>query len=134
MSKVIIDGSHATMGRLSSYSAKQALLGKDVVIVNANEVVIVGRKEDILKKYQILVEKGGYSLKGPRIHRTPERLLKRVIRGMLPHKQVRGKDALNKVKCYNDTPEEFKEVKKIKAGKEKRGKFISLKELASLLK
>jgi len=133
MSKLVVDGTHATMGRLGSYVAKQALLGNEVVIVNANEVVIVGKKEDILDKYQVLIKKGGSSLKGPRIIRNPERILKRTIRGMLPHKQERGKTALNKIKCYNETPEEFKEVKKIKAGKEKRGKFLSLKELAKLI-
>tara|TARA_Y100000310_G_C20526626_1_gene736374 strand:- start:727 stop:1095 length:369 start_codon:yes stop_codon:yes gene_type:complete len=122
------------MGRLASYSAKQALLGKEVIVVNVNDVVVVGRKEDIVSKYQTLIEKGGASLKGPRIIRTPERILKRTIRGMLPHKQERGKTALGKVKCYNETPEEFKESKKIKAGKEKRGKFISLKELSGFIK
>ncbi|PIN94534.1 50S ribosomal protein L13 [Candidatus Pacearchaeota archaeon CG10_big_fil_rev_8_21_14_0_10_30_48] len=131
--KIIIDGTHATMGRLGSFVAKQALLGKKVVIVNANEVVIVGKKEDIVSKYQILVKKGGSSQKGPRIIRTPERILKRVIRGMLPHKQMRGRDALNNIRCYNEIPAEFLEVKKIRAGKEKRGKFILLKELSRLL-
>src|SRR3989344_1344380 len=131
--KIIIDGTHATMGRLSSFVAKQALLGKKIIIVNVNEVVIVGKKEDILSKYQILVKKGGSSQKGPRIIRTPERILKRVIRGMLPHKQMRGRDALNNIRCYNEIPAEFLEVKKIRAGKEKRGKFILLKELSKLL-
>lgn len=134
MKQLTIDGSHATMGRLASYAAKQALLGHDVIIVNANDVVIIGRKEDAVSKYQILIEKGGASLKGPRIIRTPERMLKRTIRGMLPHKQERGRTALSKIKCYNEIPEEYKEVKKIKAGKEKRGKFISLKDLVKLLK
>tara|TARA_Y100000310_G_scaffold26446_2_gene25226 strand:- start:4712 stop:5113 length:402 start_codon:yes stop_codon:yes gene_type:complete len=132
--KVVIDGTHGTMGRLASYSAKQALLGKEVVIVNANEVVIVGRKEDIVSKYQVLITKGGASLKGPKIIRTPERILKRTIRGMLSHKQERGKAALGRIKCYNEVPAEFKDSKKVKAGKEKRGKFISLKELSGLLK
>ena len=131
--KIIIDGTHATMGRLSSFVAKQALLGKKIIIVNVNEVVIVGKKEEILSKYQILVKKGGSSQKGPRIIRTPERILKRVIRGMLPHKQMRGRDALNNIRCYNEIPTEFLEVKKIRAGKEKRGKFILLKELSKLL-
>src|SRR3989344_3662711 len=106
---------------------------KKIIIVNVNEVVIVGKKEDILSKYQILVKKGGSSQKGPRIIRTPERILKRVIRGMLPHKQMRGRDALNNIRCYNEIPTEFLEVKKIRAGKEKRGKFILLKELSKLL-
>ena len=50
--KIIIDGTNATLGRLSSYAAKQALLGKEVAIVNAGSVVIVGRKEDIVRTHR----------------------------------------------------------------------------------
>ena len=134
MEKIIIDGANATLGRLASYAAKQALMGKEIVIVNANDVVIVGNRNNILEKYVIIVKKGGSSLKGPKISRTPERLLKRTIRGMLPHKKGRGEDAVDKIKCYNETPEEFKNSKKIIAGKTKTGKFMKLSELVSLIK
>ena len=134
MEKIIIDGANATLGRLASYAAKQALMGKEIVIVNANDVVIVGNRNNILEKYVIIVKKGGSSLKGPKISRTPERLLKRTIRGMLPHKKGRGEDAVDKIKCYNGTPEEFKNSKKIIAGKTKTGKFMKLSELVSLIK
>ena len=134
MEKIIIDGSNATLGRLASYAAKQALMGKEIVIINANDVVIIGNRNNILEKYVIIVKKGGSSLKGPKISRTPERLLKRTIRGMLPHKKGRGEDAVDKIKCYNATPEEFKNSKKIIAGKTKTGKFMKLSELVSLIK
>ena len=130
----IIDGTNATLGRLSSYAAKQALIGKKIVIINANEVVIVGDKKDIVNKYLTIIKKGGSSLKGPKIIRNPERILKRTIRGMLSHKSSRGKEAFDRVRCYNEIPEEYKESKKIVAGKEKRGKFITLKELVKLIK
>lgn len=132
--EVLIDGKNAVMGRLASYIAKQALLGKDVIIINSNEVIITGRKEDIFRKYSELIKKGGSSQKGPKISRTPERILKRVVRGMVSHKQGRGLDALKKVKCYNEMPEQYKDSKKIVAGKEKHGKYITLKELCRLLK
>jgi len=80
--EVLIDGKNAVMGRLASYVAKQALLGKDVIIINSNEVIITGRKEDIFRKYSELFKKGGSSQKGPKISRTPERILKRVVRGI----------------------------------------------------
>ena len=134
MEKIIIDGANATLGRLASYAAKQALMGKEIVIINANDVVIIGNRNNILEKYVIIVKKGGSSLKGPKISRTPERLLKRTIRGMLPHKKGRGEDAVDKIKCYNETPEEFKNSKKIIAGKIKTGKFMKLSELVSLIK
>ncbi|MEK6873940.1 MAG: 50S ribosomal protein L13 [Nanoarchaeota archaeon] len=132
--EVLIDGKNAIMGRLASYVAKQALLGKEVIIINSNEVIITGRKEDIFKKYSGLIKKGGSSQKGPKITRTPERILKRVIRGMLSHKQGRGEDALDRIRCYNEAPLQYKDSKKIVAGKEKHGKYITLKELCTLLK
>ena len=88
----------------------------------------------IVEKYATLVKKGGHSLKGPKIIRTPERILKRTVRGMLSHKQTRGSDAIKRVICHNEIPEEYKESKKIKAGREKKGKFITLRQLAGLLK
>ena len=133
MEKIIIDGKHATMGRLASYVAKQAMLGKEVIIVNSNEVVIIGNKKDILSKYFRKFSLGGSSLKGPKVAKNPESLLKRTIRGMLDHKQGRGHDAFKRIKCYNSIPEEYKDSKKILAGKEKRGKFITLSQLFEII-
>lgn len=132
--EIVIDGIHATMGRLASYAAKQALIGKNIVIVNANEVVIVGNKKEIAKRYKRKIAMGGASLKGPKIQRNPERILKRTIRGMVPHKFGRGSDAMERIMCYNEIPEKYKDVKKVHAGKEKKGKFITLKELVELIK
>ncbi|MEM3074369.1 MAG: 50S ribosomal protein L13 [Candidatus Pacearchaeota archaeon] len=134
MNEIIIDGKNATLGRLGSYSAKQALLGKKVIIVNASEVLIIGKKSDIISKYKEVIKKGGSSQKGPKIIRIPERILKRTIRGMLPHKEKRGKEALKRILCYNGVPEKYREVKKLKGEKEKMGKFITLNELAKMIK
>jgi len=132
--EIIIDGENAILGRLASYTSKELLKGKEIIIINADKVIITGRKEEIVEKYLKLMKKGGSSLKGPRIIRSSERILKRVIRGMLPHKKGRGSDALKRVRCYNDIPEEYKEKKKIKSGKVKTTRFITLKELAKRLK
>ncbi|HLD98513.1 MAG TPA: 50S ribosomal protein L13 [Candidatus Nanoarchaeia archaeon] len=131
--EIVIDGKNATMGRLASYAAKQTLLGKKVIIVNSNEVVIIGNEKDIISKYQRKYSLGGSSLKGPKVAKSPERLLKRTVRGMLPHKKGRGRMVFREVICYNETPEEYKEVKKIHAGKEKRGKYITLKHLFKVI-
>lgn len=132
--EIVIDGTSATMGRLASYVAKQALNGKKVAIINANKVVIVGHKREIIERYKRKVSMGGASLKGPKIIRNPERILKRTIRGMIPHKEGRGIDAMERIMCYNEMPEKYKDMKKIHAGKEKKGKFITLKELVEMIK
>ena len=133
-SEIIIDGKNAVMGRLASYSAKQAMLGKKISIVNCDEVIVLGNKKDVVSRYLIKIKKGGSSLKGPKIIRTPERILKRTIRGMVPHKQQRGKEAINKIRCYNQVPKELEETKKVSAGREKHGKFMTLKQLCRELK
>ena len=132
--KIIIDGTNATMGRLASFVAKQALYGKEIVVVNADNVLISGDKRTTLKKYQERIKRGGASLKGQKIVRTSERILKRTIRGMLSHKQGRGNDALKRVRCYNTIPKEYEASKKILSGRKKGGKTITLKELVKLIK
>jgi large subunit ribosomal protein L13 len=132
--ELIIDGANATMGRLASYAAKQSLMGKKIIIVNADEVVIIGNRKDISEKYKRKFAMGGAGLKGPKIHRSPEKILKRSIRGMLSHKEGRGREAIQRVMCYNQTPDKYKDVKKIHAGKEKKGKFITLNELVKMIK
>jgi len=127
MEKIVIDGENATMGRLASYSAKQALKGKEVIIVNSEKVVISGKKQGIINRYKNIIKKTSI-----RFSYEPEKILKRVIKGMLP-KNARGREALKKIFCYKGTPEKFREEKKIKSGKEKEN-LVSLKEISERLK
>ena len=126
---IVIDATNATLGRLSSFAAKQALLGKQVIIVNCNKAVITGKKRTTIEDYKHKRRMGGSSLRGPNFPKNPERIVKRTVRGMLSYTQQRGLDALKRVMCYNDVPKEFENEKKIIAGKEKKTKVIGLEEL-----
>lgn len=126
--QIIIDGENALLGRLASFSAKQALHGKEVRIVNAEKVVISGNRDFIIGEY--LIKRKRRKVKFPS---QPERILKRTIRGMLPHRKGHGLEAFRRIKCYIGMPEEFKNEKKIKSGKEKTG-MMTLNELSMLLK
>ena len=130
MNKLVVDGNNATLGRLASFVAKKALLGNEIIIVNCEDVVVSGKPKSIIGEYQIMRKKGGSSLKGPFFPKMPERIVKRTIRGMLSYKQKRGSDALKRILCYNQTPEEFKDVKKIVSGKGKNISKIKLKSLS----
>jgi large subunit ribosomal protein L13 len=127
---IIIDGKDATMGRLASYVAKQALKGEEIAIVNCKEIIITGNKENIRKEFLEKRGRVGSTQQGPKVSRDPEKMIKRVIRGMLPnHREGRGKQALKKIKCYAEIPKEFENSKKISAGKEKGDKFQKIKEV-----
>lgn len=130
MNEIVIDANNATLGRLSSYVAKKALLGKKIAIVNCDEAVVSGKRNSVIVEYREMRKKGGASLKGPFFPKIPEKIVKRTIRGMLSYKQGRGREALKRIKCYNDVPKEFEASQKIIAGKPKMIKTIKLKDLS----
>jgi len=130
--KIIIDANGAIFGRLCSFAAKKALEGNEVIVVNSEKAVITGNKQNIIQKYINLRAKGGYSQKGPKYTKIPYYMIKRGIRGMLPdHRKGIGKQALSKIRCYDEIPEEFKEQKMINIQGPNNSKFITLKELSS---
>ena len=130
MNEIIIDADKTILGRLARYAAKQALLGKKVIVVNCGEATLSGGRRMIINEYAIFRKKGGSIQKGPFLHRSPEKITKRTIRGMLPHLQQRGIDALKRVKCYNGLPEEYKNAKKTNLAEPKMSKTIKLVELS----
>ena len=132
--KIIINGQGAIFGRLCSFVAKKALEGNDVIVANADNVIITGNKKNIIERYKIITAKGGHSLKGPKYGRIPYMMLKRGIRGMLPDfRRGIGKQAFLRVKCYNNMPKEFEGEKIVKISAPPKSKFIELKELSEKL-
>ncbi len=99
---MIIDGKDLILGRLSTIAAKKALLGEAITIINCKDVIITGKKQRILQSYQRKRALGTH--KGPLHPRLPEQVVKRTIRGMLPYKQPKGRDAFNRIRCYRGTP------------------------------
>ena len=128
-----MDAAYAPLGRIAIHAAKQTLLGRSVIIVNCSEALISGRREDILAKYQKARARGGSSMKGPHFPKNPERIMKRTIRGMLRYKRGRGGTAFKNVICFNETPSEYAETKKISFPKKFKVKTINLKELSQLI-
>jgi len=131
--KIVIDATNATLGRLASFSAKQALLGKEITIVNCKDIIVTGRRAAILSDYREARTRGGSSRKGPHFPKIAERIVKRTIRGMLSYKQGRGLAAFKRIKCHDSVPQEYAEAKKITSGKPKKIKSIKLSEISNLI-
>ena len=128
----IIDADNMVVGRLASYVAKNLLKGEEIVIVNAEKSVIVGNKKRIIEEYMARRNIGSVR-KGPYYPRMPDRILRRTVRGMLPIKKAKGKDAYKRLKVYMGVPKEFKnmEFERIEgAMNTKLQDFITLKELS----
>ena len=127
----IIDGNNAVLGRLASYVAKEALRGEEIIVLNCESVIITGNKKFIRKNFEESRRKVGSGQKGPKISRDAEKIVKRAIRGMLPnHRRGRGAVAYSRIKCYIGVPKEFEGMKKIVSGKEKKSKYVYVKEIA----
>merc|ERR1719384_1265539 len=84
------------MGRLSSIVAKLILNGQKVVIVRCEEINISGNFYRNKLKYLDFLKKrcNVKPSRGPFHFRAPSKIFWRTVRGMIPHKTERGKDAL----------------------------------------
>lgn len=50
--------------------------------------------------------------RGPFHHRAPSKIFKRAVRGMLPYKTFRGREALKRVRAFEGIPPRYQRVKK----------------------
>ena|SRR3989338_3660823 len=134
MIQIVIDGSGAILGRLASYVAKQSLLGKNVIVINCDKVIIAGNRENIVFEWKEATRRGGHSLKGPFVPRkNSEKMVKRTIRGMLSYRQGRGLEAFKRIRCYATTPAEYESAKKITLLRPKKNQTIQLSELSKVI-
>ena len=130
----IIDASGATLGRLSTNAAKRLLNGEEIAIVNTEKAIISGKKSAIKNRYKQKREVGTYR-KGPFFPRTPERIVKRTIRGMIPYQTPHGRAAFKRLKCYVGIPKEFegKKTESIKEAEKQPVDFVTIEELSRYL-
>lgn len=106
---IVVDATGLVMGRLASVTAKKLLAGEEVRIVNAEKALITGGKESIFADYGHTRERG-HKERGPFFPRRPEMIFKRTVRGMLPYKMGRGRDAFSRLRIFVGIPRELKEM------------------------
>ncbi len=101
---VVVDARDCILGRVASQVAERALDGERIAVVNAERAVITGNEDDIMGVYRKRDEVG--SDRGPHFPKRPDRMFKRSIRGMLPYKTTRGREAFENVRVYLGNPYE----------------------------
>lgn len=111
----VIDGTDLLLGRMGTKVAKYLLSGEEVVILNAERIGVAGELEKVVEKYKRRRERKDkanpeHSAKTPR---RPDLFVKRVIRGMLPFKSSRGREAFRRLKVYMGEPDNFKKAEKV---------------------
>jgi len=109
---LVIDANGKILGRLASFVAKRLLEGKRVAVVNAEKAIISGSPETILEKYQKRrsIEGKPKPTKGPVYPRTPDRIFWKTVRGMLPMKKAKGREALRRLRVFVGVPPELRKA------------------------
>ncbi|MBI2666596.1 50S ribosomal protein L13 [Candidatus Woesearchaeota archaeon] len=110
---IVYNAEGMILGRLASQVAKAALLGEEVRVVNCDKAVISGKKTNTFTREKERRDRGGNPLKSPTISRLPHLFARRTIRGMLPWKQARGREAFKRILCYQQIPAEFAHEKMV---------------------
>jgi large subunit ribosomal protein L13 len=103
----IINADGLILGRMASIIAKRLLKGEKIAVVNAEKAVISGKKKNKIREAKEFLEVG-HPGKGPMHYRRPDRVLRRTVRGMLPYKQPKGKQAYKRLRVFIGVPDELK--------------------------
>lgn len=125
---ILVDASGVPLGRLAVKIA-YALRGKDqptytphvdtgvfVIVINAEKVLLTGKKESQKKYTDFSGYRGGLKEQNARTVRQkhPERLVKDAVWGMLPHGRL-GRKVFKKLKVYagNEHPHQAQKPEKV---------------------
>jgi len=129
----VIDAEGLILGRMASVVAKRLLEGERIDIVNAEGAVVSGKRLQVIKERKEFLEVGGPT-KGPFHYRKPNAIIRRTIRGMLPHRKPRGRDAYRRLKVHIGVPRKLGGVEaesiKVAHVDRLRGRYITVGEIA----
>ena len=116
ISKINIDAENAILGRLCTEVAKYLLEGHVVNILNCEKAVISGKKHSVLREYRDMhkIHTHTNPRRGPFHPKRPDRLVRKTVRGMLPWKKSRGREAYHRLLTYIGIPKEFTKTEIIK--------------------
>ena len=102
----VINAKGLIMGRLASKVAKDLLSGETIAVVNVSDVVISGTLEqEVVRLNSLKHQKRKTNPEhSPKYPRVPHMMFKRIVRGMLPKKSSRGREALHRLRAYPGIP------------------------------
>jgi large subunit ribosomal protein L13 len=106
----VVNADGLILGRMATTIAKRLLQGEEIAVVNAEKAVISGRKGNKVTEAKEFLAVGGVG-RGPFHYRRPDRIVRKTVKGMLPAKKPKGKDAYKRLQVYIGVPEDLKNVK-----------------------
>ena len=110
--KHYVDASGQIVGRMSSKIAKILLSGDSVVIVHADKALFSGHRSNVMGDFfdRLTIASVVHPKHGPFHPRTPDRILTRTIRGMIPRTKSSGAAAIRRLRVYTDVPKGMEKI------------------------
>ncbi|HSA73566.1 MAG TPA: 50S ribosomal protein L13 [Nitrososphaeraceae archaeon] len=108
-----IDAKDCIAGRMCSHISKLLLQGHHVRVVNAEKSMISGNRYKTIEEYKeyLTISSATNPIHGPFHPRKPDRILTRMVRGMLPKRKSSGLIALKRLRIYVAIPPDLKNAK-----------------------
>ncbi|AGI48359.1 ribosomal protein L13, archaeal/eukaryotic [Thermoplasmatales archaeon BRNA1] len=133
----VIDGAGLIYGRLGTQVANMIMSGEEVVVLNAEKIIVTGERAEVLKDFKHKVDLGEVTKrKGPFYPRRADLLFKRCVRGMIPRYTTTGREAYRALHVFVGVPKQFENAEKIVpevASKHVNCKFVTLGEISEFL-
>ncbi len=130
---MVVDATGLILGRMASIIAKRLLQGEAIIVVNAEKAVISGGRQSRVKEAKAFLDVG-HPRKGPFHPRSPDRIVRRTVRGMLPRRKPKGQQAYKRLRVFLSVPKGFesKELQTIHGAKAEklRCPYVSVGEIA----
>jgi large subunit ribosomal protein L13 len=108
-----IDATDCIAGRMCSQISKLLLNGHRVRVVNAEKTMMSGNRYMIIDSYRkfLTISSATNPINGPVHPRRPDRILTKMIRGMLPKRKSSGISSFKRLRVYISVPPELKDTK-----------------------
>ncbi|ESO87290.1 hypothetical protein LOTGIDRAFT_183721 [Lottia gigantea] len=112
---ILIDARGHLLGRLSATVAKTLLQGQRVTVVRCEGINISGKYHRQKNRYLSLIKKrcNVKPSRGPFHFRAPRKIFYRTVRGMIPHRTVRGKEAMARLSVFEGIPAPYDKKKRV---------------------
>ena len=111
MTMTVLDATDQVLGRFASVVAKRLLKGEEIHVVNAEKALITGGRAALVTEYLQKTHMGSTASrmrgKGPNYPRRPDRVLRRVVRGMMPYQTPHGRASFKRLRVYVGVPPEL---------------------------
>jgi large subunit ribosomal protein L13 len=110
---VVVNGAGCIAGRMCSNVSKLLLQGHRVTIVNAEKAVLSGHRYKTIELYKehLEINSATNPVHGPFHPRRPDRILTKMVRGMMPKRKTSGIEAFKRLRVYISIPDQLKQSK-----------------------